>query len=119
MIYVKRVYEPVSADDGQRFLVDRLWPRGLRKDNLEIVAWIKEAAPSNELRHWYAHDPNKWCEFNKRYFAELDEKPEAWRPLLEAAQKGVVTLLFSTKELERNNAVTLRAYLERRLKVGK
>ena len=118
MIKIKRVYEPASPQDGPRYLVDRLWPRGVKKENLEIAGWDKEVAPSNELRHWYGHDPDKWCEFNKRYFTELDSKPETWRPLLEAAHEGDITLLFSTKELERNNAVTLRAYLEQRLKSG-
>ena len=118
MIQVKRVYDPASAEDGQRFLVDRLWPRGMKKDALKIEAWYKDVAPSNELRHWYGHDPDKWCEFNERYFAELDRQPLAWHPLLEAARKGNITLLFSTKELERNNAVTLHAYLEKQLKLG-
>ena len=118
MINVKRVYTPASAEDGQRFLVDRLWPRGVKKEALKMQAWIKEVAPSNELRHWYGHDPDKWCEFNKRYFAELNRQPEAWQPLLKAAQEGNITLLFSTTELERNNAVTLRAYLEQQLKSG-
>jgi len=116
MIHIKRVYDPASPHDGQRFLVDRLWPRGIKKDELKIEAWNKDVAPSNELRHWYGHDPDKWCEFNQRYFDELDERPETWKPLLEAARKGVITLLFSSKELELNNAVTLRAYLEQRLK---
>lgn len=119
MIRVKRVYEPASPDDGQRFLVDRLWPRGMKKEALNIVAWYKDVAPSDELRHWYGHDPDKWCEFNRRYFAELDKMPQAWQPLLQAARKGDITLLFSTKELERNNAVTLRAYLEQQLKSGR
>lgn len=118
MIKIKRVYEPVSSQDGSRYLIDRLWPRGVKKETLKITGWDKEVAPSNELRHWYGHDPDKWCEFNKRYFTELDGKPETWRPLLEAARAGDITLLFSTKELERNNAVTLRAYLEQRLKSG-
>ena len=87
MIHVKRVYEPVSADDGKRFLVDRLWPRGVKKVDLQIESWIKDVAPSNELRRWYGHDPDKWCEFNKRYFAELDDKPETWQPLLESSPK--------------------------------
>jgi uncharacterized protein YeaO (DUF488 family) len=116
MIQIKRVYDPASPRDGQRFLVDRLWPRGIKKDDLKIETWNKDVAPSNELRHWYGHDPDKWCEFNQRYFDELDERPEAWKPLLEAARKGDITLLFSSKELELNNAVTLRAYLEQRLK---
>ncbi len=117
MIVIKRVYDPASRADGQRYLVDRLWPRGIKKENLKIEAWIKDVAPSDELRHWFGHDPDKWCEFNERYFKELDGKPEIWRPLLEAARKGDVTLLFSTKELEHNNAVSLRAYLEKHIKM--
>jgi uncharacterized protein YeaO (DUF488 family) len=117
MITVKRVYEPAATQDGQRFLVDRLWPRGMKKEKLQITAWIKEVAPTNELRHWYGHDPDRWCEFSERYFKELDDKPDTWRPLLEAARKGDITLLFSTRELERNNAITLRSYLERQLKM--
>jgi len=119
MIRIKRVYNPVSAEDGQRFLVDRLWPRGVKKEDLKIEDWIKDVAPSNELRHWYGHDPDKWCEFNKLYFAELDGKPATWQPLLEAARKGDVTLLYSTRELERNNAMSLHAYLAQRLKSGR
>jgi uncharacterized protein YeaO (DUF488 family) len=118
MIKIKRVYDPVSPQDGSRYLVDRLWPRGVKKETLYIAGWDKEVAPSNELRHWYGHDPEKWCEFNKRYFTELDAMPETWQPLLEAAREGDITLLFSTTELERNNAVTLRAYLEQRRKSG-
>ena len=118
MISVKRVYTPASAEDGQRFLVDRLWPRGKKKEDLKLEAWIKEVAPSDDLRHWYGHDPDKGCEFNKRYFDELDSNPTSWRPLLEAAHKGDITLLYSTKELELNNAVSLKAYLEQQLKKG-
>ncbi len=117
MITVKRVYLPASAEDGQRFLVDRLWPRGIKKEALQIQAWYKEAAPSDDLRHWYGHDPDRWCEFNERYFHELDAHPQAWKPLVEAAGHGNITLLFSTRELERNNAVSLRAYLEKQLKL--
>jgi uncharacterized protein YeaO (DUF488 family) len=118
MIRIKRVYDAASPEDGQRFLVDRLWPRGMKKEVLKINAWYKEVAPTNDLRHWYGHDPDKWCEFNARYFNELDSKPDTWHPLLEAARQGDITLLFSTRELERNNAVTLRAYLEKQLKLG-
>jgi uncharacterized protein YeaO (DUF488 family) len=118
MIQIKRVYDAASVQDGQRFLVDRLWPRGIKKDSLKIKAWYKDAAPSNELRHWYGHDPDKWCDFNERYFHELDANPDAWQPLLEAARKGDITLLYSTRELERNNARSLRAYLEKQLKLG-
>ncbi|NJD60207.1 MAG: DUF488 domain-containing protein [Anaerolineales bacterium] len=116
MIRIKRVYTPAKTEDGPRFLVDRLWPRGIKKENLVIQAWFKQVAPSNELRQWYGHDPDKWCEFNERYFKELDDHPETWQPLLEAARMGDITLLFSTTELERNNAVSLRAYLEKQLK---
>jgi uncharacterized protein YeaO (DUF488 family) len=119
MVRVKRVYTPATPEDGQRFLVDRLWPRGIKKEDLKIQAWYKEAAPSNELRHWYGHDPDKWCEFNERYFNELDGNPESWQPLFDAARHGDITLLFSTTELERNNAVSLRAYLEKQLKSKK
>jgi uncharacterized protein YeaO (DUF488 family) len=119
MIKVKRVYSPASKEDGQRFLVDRLWPRGIKKETLAIQDWNKEVAPSNELRQWYGHDPDKWCEFNERYFKELDERPNTWQSLLEAAKQGDITLLYSTTELERNNAVSLRAYLEKQLKSGK
>ena len=118
MIYIKRIYNPVSANDGQRFLVDRLWPRGLQKDALKLDGWFKEAAPSNELRHWFGHDPDKWCEFNARYFAELDSNPTAWKPLLNYAKEGDITLLFSSREEKHNNAVTLRAYLEKKLKTS-
>lgn len=117
MIHIKRVYDAASPEDGQRFLVDRLWPRGVKKDDLQIEAWYKEVAPSNDLRHWYGYDQDKWCDFNERYFAELDGKPQVWEPLMEAAHQGDITLLFSTKELKRNNAVTLRAYLEKQLKL--
>ncbi|MFZ2095339.1 MAG: DUF488 family protein [Anaerolineales bacterium] len=118
MIRIKRVFDAASQEDGQRFLVDRLWPRGVKKDTLKIKAWYKEIAPSNDLRHWYGHDPDKWCEFNERYFAELNGKPDTWHPLLDAARQGDITLLFSSRELERNNALTLRAYLEKQLKLG-
>ncbi len=118
MINIKRVYEPASRKDGQRFLIDRLWPRGIKKEELKAKAWIKEVAPSNELRKWFHHDPDKWCEFNRRYFDELDKKPETWTPLLQAARDGDVTLLYSAKDEERNDAVTLRAYLEQKLKTG-
>ncbi len=118
MIKIKRVYEPASQQDGRRFLVDRLWPRGVKKEALAMDAWCKEAAPSNELRLWYGHDPDKWCEFNRRYFAELDAHRQAWQALVEAAGHNDITLLFSTRELERNNAESLRAYLEKQLKLG-
>jgi uncharacterized protein YeaO (DUF488 family) len=115
MIRVRRVYDSPEAGDGTRFLVERLWPRGMKKESLRMDAWLKEVAPSDALRRWFGHDPAKWEEFQRRYRAELDAKPQAWRPILEAARPGAVTLLFSARDVERNNAVTLKAYLEKRL----
>lgn len=111
MIQLKRVYEPADAADGVRFLIERLWPRGMRRDSLQLDAWIKDAAPGTELRQWFSHDPAKWKEFQRRYFAELDAKPEALAPIRAAARKGTVTLLFSSHDEEHNNAVALKMYL--------
>jgi len=115
MIQIKRIYEPASADDGRRFLVDRLWPRGMKKEAVQFEGWLKDVAPSNALRNWYGHDPAKWDEFCRRYFAELDSQPETWQPLQEAARQGVISLLFSTRELKLNNAAALKLYLEKKL----
>ncbi len=112
MIRIKRVYEPVEPGDGERYLVDRLWPRGIKKEKLALTAWLKEAAPSNELRRWYGHDPDKWDEFRRRYFSELEGKPETCLVLTGAAARGDVTLLFSSRELEINNAAALKLFLE-------
>jgi len=98
--------------------VERLWPRGLKKDALKLDGWLKDAAPSDGLRRWFGHDPAKWAEFKARYFAELEARPEAWRPLLEAARAGDVTLLFSARDAEHNNAVALKEFLEVRLETG-
>ncbi len=112
MIAVKRVYDPPTRNDGCRMLVDRLWPRGMKKDAAHLDAWIRDVAPSDKLRHWFGHEPPKWEEFRRRYFAELDHKPEAWRPIVDAEkQKKKVTLLFSAKDSERNNAVALKEYI--------
>ncbi|HET7625748.1 MAG TPA: DUF488 domain-containing protein [Verrucomicrobiae bacterium] len=116
MIQIKRVYEPAERKDGRRILVERLWPRGINKENLKMDAWAKEAAPSADLRRWFNHDPEKWKEFEKRYRAELTKNPEAWKPLVEAAQSGDVTLLFSAHDTEHNNALVLKNYLEERCK---
>lgn len=110
-LQIKRVYEPASPQDGFRVLVDRLWPRGLTREQVQAGLWLKEIAPSNELRKWYGHDPAKREEFKRRYFAELDAAPEAVQTLLEQAVKGRVTLLFSSKETQYNNAQALREYL--------
>jgi uncharacterized protein YeaO (DUF488 family) len=119
MIRVKRVYEPVAASDGARFLVDHLWPRGLKKDAVKVDGWLRDVAPSTSLRKWFGHEPAKWNEFQRRYFAELEDKPEAWQPLLKAARQGDVTLVFSARDTEHNNAVALKMFLEKRLKVGR
>ena len=115
MLYVKRIYEAPKANDGARYLVDRLWPWGMKKENLIMDAWLKEVAPSTELRRWYGHDPAKWDEFQRRYRAELDANPAAWKLLLESARQGNVTLLYFARDTEHNNAVVLKSYLEERL----
>ena len=109
-ITTKRVYETASSDDGVRVLVDRLWPRGLPKDRAKIDLWLRDVAPSNELRRWFNHEPEKWDEFRRRYFAELTESGAA-RSVLEEASRSKVTLLFAAKDEERNNAVALREFL--------
>jgi len=115
MIRLKRAYEPPSGDDGARYLVDRLWPRGVKKEDLHVEGWLKEVAPSTELRKWFGHDPAKWDEFQERYRRELDDNAEAWQPLLGAARKGTLTLVYGAKDTEHNDAVVLRDVLEERL----
>jgi uncharacterized protein YeaO (DUF488 family) len=115
MLYVKRVYEASKANDGARYLVERFWPRGTKKENLKMNSWLKEVAPSNELRRWFGHDPEKWNEFQRRYRSELDANPSAWKPLLESMKQGNVTLLYSARDTEHNNAVVLKSYLEERI----
>lgn len=115
MIQVKRVYEPPEASDGTRILAERLWPRGKKKEALKLDAWNKDVAPSSDLRTWFKHDPGRWEEFQRRYRAELDEHPEAWQPILDAARDGDVTLLFSSRDTEHNNVVALKAYLDEKL----
>ena len=114
MIALKRAYAPASREDGVRFLVERLWPRGVKKDELRLDAWLKETAPSTELRKWFSHDPEKWPRFRARYFRELDAAPEAWRPIVTAARRGTVTLVYSSHDEQHNNAVALREYLQRK-----
>lgn len=118
MIQLKRVYEPASHEDGGRFLVERLWPRGIKKADLEMDEWLKDAAPSTELRKWFNHDPAKWKEFQRRYFVELDAKREAWQPIAEAAHSRTVTLLYSSHDAEHNNALALKIYLDDKDKPG-
>jgi uncharacterized protein YeaO (DUF488 family) len=106
-----RVYDHEPRGAGAAFLVERLWPRGVRKDALELTAWVKEAAPSRELRVWFSHVPERWAEFRRRYFAELDTRPEACQPLRDALAHGDVILLYSARDRDRNSAVALRDYL--------
>lgn len=114
-IRVKRIYEAAEEADGRRVLVDRLWPRGLSKERAEIHAWLKDLAPSDELRKWFHAHPEEWDEFRRRYFHELDMNQEAVSSLVELVKEGVVTLLFSSARVEGNNAHVLRDYIQARL----
>lgn len=115
-ISIARVYDNVAKAGGAHLLVDRLWPRGIAKKDLDFDDWIKEAAPSNELRKWFGHDPKRWTEFRKRYRAELKENSESVERCLTWCRKGQVTLLYAAKDGEHNQAVVLREYLHEILK---
>jgi uncharacterized protein YeaO (DUF488 family) len=111
-VRVKRVYDVPSPDDGVRVLVDRLWPRGLKRETAKIDLWLKDVAPSDELRRWFGHDPNRWTQFQKRYRAELAENAEPIATLRELVKdRKPLTLLYAAKDIERNNAIVLRAFL--------
>ena len=112
-IRLKRAYDAPSEDDGNRLLVDRIWPRGIGREDARIDEWLKEIAPSDQLRRWFGHDPDKWDEFKKRYFRELDNRPEAVRSLAKRATEGPLTIVFAAKDVEHNNAVALKEYLSR------
>lgn len=114
MIRLKRVYDAVSSTDGTRFLVERLWPRGISKARLRVDAWLKAVGPSTALRQWFNHDPDRWDEFRRRYVRELGAQPEAWRPIVSAARRGRVTLVYSSHDTAHNNAVALQAFLQRK-----
>ena len=116
MIQVKRAYERPSIDDGARFLVERLWPRGVKKETLEVEEWVKEVAPSTGLRQWFRHDPSKWGEFRRRYFRELETHPEAWLRLLARARRARITLVYSAHDSEHNNAVALKEFLDNKIR---
>jgi uncharacterized protein YeaO (DUF488 family) len=109
-VRISRVYDHDEMR-GAVFFVERLWPRGVRRDQLPEGSWVKDVAPSGGLRAWYAHDPQKWEEFRRRYVGELDAHPETWQPLVEAASAGDVTLVFSARDRDHNSAVVLREYL--------
>src|SRR5262245_48557185 len=114
MVKVKRVYEPVARGDGRRILVERLWPRGIAKDDPRVGEWLRDVAPSAELRRWYGHDPSRWAEFRRRYRAELRSKR---RPFVEAladrARRGNVTLVYAARDIERNSALVVRDEVEK------
>lgn len=114
MIRIKRAYEPSARSDGRRLLVERLWPRGMRKEALLLDAWVKDVAPSTELRKWFSHRVDRWTEFQRRYRRELSAHRDAWSPILEASRRGPVTLVYSAHDPEHNAAVVLRDYLTRR-----
>jgi len=116
MIQVKRTYEEAGKKDGARFLVERLWPRGVKKEDLPLENWVKDVAPSGDLRRWFQHDPAKWAEFRRRYFRELEEHPDAWRALLARARRGRVTLVYSAHDTKYNNAVALKSFLDKKMR---
>ena len=112
MIQLKRVYDAPSKTDGKRLLIERLWPRGIKKTDLKMDDWIKEAGPSTGLRKWFNHDPAKWDGFRQRYFRELEKKPAVWRPILTAIEGGSVSLIYSSHDTQHNNSVALAEFLK-------
>ena len=118
MIQLKRVYDSPDSKDGKRFLVERLWPRGIKKENLPLDGWLKDVAPSSDLRKWFGHDPDKWEDFQNRYIAELEKTPSNWKLLLEASLHGTVTLIYSSHDQEHNNALVLKNFLDEQMKLS-
>jgi len=114
MIQLKRAYDKPSRDDGLRVLVERLWPRGLTKERAAVDLWLKDVAPSPELRKWFGHDPDKWEQFQKRYWKELKENDDAVRLLKQKGKRGTVTLVYAARDEEHNGALALKRFLERR-----
>lgn len=110
-VRTKRIYEAPEPEDGTRILVDRLWPRGVSKEEAQLEDWMKDIAPSDELREWFDHDPDRWDEFRERYRDELDDRPERVQDLLEYARSGTLTLLYAATDKEHNNADVLADYL--------
>ena len=112
MVKLKRVYDQPEKADGKRVLVDRLWPRGLKKEDARLDLWLKDIAPSDDLRKWFSHDPSKWLEFRKRYRQELKDKPDIIKELKKAARQETITLLYAAKDADCNNAVVLKEMIE-------
>ena len=119
MIQLRRVYDKATSKDGRRFLVERLWPRGIKKSELRIDAWLKDVGPSTSLRKWFSHDPKKWEEFRHRYFGELKNNVQPCKVIQEAAEHGRVTLVYSSHDTEHNNAVALKEFLETKLNTSR
>ncbi len=117
-IRLKRAFEPAAPDDGLRVLVERLWPRGLSKERAAVDLWLKDVAPSPELRRWYGHEPAKWPEFRRRYRDELQDRDEELAELRRLVRNGPVTFVFGSRDTERNSAVVLREVVERRPETG-
>ncbi len=115
MLKIKRVYEPYDKNDGSRILVDRLWARGLTKEKAKIDVWLKDIAPSPDLRKWFGHDPAKWEEFKERYFMELKNKTDLIKAITDKLEEGTVTLVYGAKDEKHNDAVALKEYLENKL----
>ena len=118
MICIKRAYESRARTDGRRILVERLWPRGMKKEALQADAWLKEVAPSTRLRQWFGHREERWEEFRRRYQRELIANPQAWGPILDAGKQGTVTLLYSAHDVLHNGALVLRDFLTQRAAEG-
>jgi uncharacterized protein YeaO (DUF488 family) len=118
MIRIKRTYDPPARGDGRRILVERLWPRGMKKETLAVDSWTKEVAPSTGLRKWFDHRVERWEEFRQRYRDELNANTGAWEPILDASRRGTVTLLYSAHDILHNGAVILRDYLAGRAAEG-
>ncbi|MBS7542836.1 DUF488 domain-containing protein [Ancylobacter oerskovii] len=117
-LLMKRAYEPARPDDGARVLVDRLWPRGVRKDELKLTLWLKDIAPSTELREWFGHDPARFKEFARRYREELRSNQDALAPLEQLLRSGRVTLIYAARDVDHNEAVVLADYLRERIRTG-
>ncbi|MGB6528943.1 MAG: DUF488 domain-containing protein [Candidatus Nitrosopolaris sp.] len=115
MIKIERIYNNPKGNNNFRILVDRLWPRGLSKDKVKVDLWQKDIAPSNSLRKWFGHDDEKWNEFKRRYFKELDKNADSVNQILDKVKEGSITLLYGSKEEKFNNAVALKEYLEEKI----
>jgi uncharacterized protein YeaO (DUF488 family) len=116
LIQIRRAYEAPAAGDGVRYLVDRLWPRGVRRESLLIAAWLRDAAPSSGLCKWFNHDPALWEEFKQRYFEELEQHPAGWQELLQAARERRITLVYGARDVQHNNAAALKQFLDQKLR---